>query len=341
MSNNKKRKVTIEDIARSANVSISTVSRVLRNPSSVSEQKRKAVLKAVKKLNYRPNVFAQSLASGQSMTIGVITQNFGSPFYDTILRGLLHGLEETEYSPIFADGRWDEAVEQRELEMFLDRRIDGLIVVGGQLSETVLQQVGQNTPLIVIGRALEGISDQCIYVDNFQAGYDITSYLLRRGHRHIAHITADMHYQDSVSDVYQRYEGYKQALRDAGLEPDPQLVIEGDLLQYSGVLAVEMLLSQKRPFSAIFCANDQMAFGARLGLYRRGLRVPEEISLVGFDDESTAAFMLPPLTTMRQPAIEMGEAAAAALLRQMNGESVSKQVFTAELISRESVAYLR
>lgn len=336
-----KKKVRIEDIAQLANVSISTVSRVLRNPSSVSLEKRKSVLAAVKTLNYRPNIFAQSLASGQSMTIGVITQNFGSPFYDAILLGVLQGLESTDYSPLFADGRWALSVEQRAVQMFVDRRVDGLIVVGGQLPETTLDEIGEETPLIVIGRDLASMRERCVFVDNFKAAYEVTNYLLKRGHQQIAHITADMHYRDTVSDVYQRYEGYRQALRDAGIEPDPQLVVGGDLLQYSGVLAVEMLLSQKRPFSAIFCANDQMAFGARLGLYRRGIRVPEEVSIVGFDDENTAAFMLPPLTTVRQPAVEMGQAAAQAILNLINDKPVSAHIFEAELIVRESVARRR
>lgn len=113
------KKITIEDIAQQANVSISTVSRVLRKTSGVAADKRKAVLQAVSDLDYRPNVFAQSLASGQSMTIGVVTHNFGSPFYDGILRGILQGLEGSEYSPLFADGRWDKTIEQNALQAFL------------------------------------------------------------------------------------------------------------------------------------------------------------------------------------------------------------------------------
>jgi LacI family transcriptional regulator len=197
--------------------------------------------------------------------------------------------------------------------------------------------VNKKMPVIVVARDLRMLKDNCIYADNFKAGYALTRYLLDQGHRNIAHITAKMHYQKSVNDVYQRYEGYRQALIDAGLEPDPQLVVEGDLMQHSGVLAVEMLLAQRRPFSAIFCANDQMAFGARLALYRRGIRVPEEVSLVGFDDETTAAYMVPPLTTVRQPAVDMGLAAATSILDLINEQPVSMQVFESQLMVRESV----
>jgi LacI family transcriptional regulator len=293
---------------------------------------------AVAELDYRPNIFAQSLASGQSMTIGVLTQNFGSPFYDGILRGILEGLEETKYWPLFVDGRWQKSIEQRALNMLLDRQVDGIIILGGQIPEAELREIAKEKPLIVVARELKTLPEQSIYVNNYQAGYRAVSYLLERGHRDIAHLTSDMDYAAAVDDVFSRYKGYKQALLDADIDPDPRLVVEGNLQQQSGVLAVEMLLGRGRAFSAIFSANDQMAFGARLALYRRGIRVPEEVSLVGFDDEASAAYMIPPLTTFRQPSVEMGDAAAEAILQLINGESPEKKVFEAELMIRESVA---
>ncbi|UCC53490.1 MAG: LacI family DNA-binding transcriptional regulator [Anaerolineaceae bacterium] len=334
-------KVTIQEIAKKANVSPSTVSRVLRRSATVSEKKHQAVMNAVAELDYRPNIFAQSLASGQSMTIGVLTQNFGSPYYDGILRGILEGLENTDYWPIFADGRWQLAIEQRALDMLTDRRVDGIIIVGSQIAEATLQDIASITPLIVVARKLTSLPERCIYVNNFEAAYRATSYLLERGHRDIAHITADMNYTATVNDVVERYKGYKQALADAGIEADPRLVVEGNLQQQSGVLALEMLLGRGRAFSAIFAANDQMAFGARLGLYRRGIRVPDDLSLVGFDDEASAAYMIPPLTTVRQPAVEMGQAAAKAILDLINDNSPTAELFDAELIIRESVMRFR
>ena len=333
-----KSKVTILDIAEKAQVSASTVSRVLRNSAVVAEEKRDAVMQAIAELDYRPNIFAQSLASGQSMTIGVLTQNFGSPFYDGILQGILLGLEDSEYWPLFADGRWQPTIEQQALDLLLDRRVDGIIVIGGQISEEILQKVAAKVPLLVVARQLQTMPNNCLYLDNFQAAYQVTKYLLDMGHRDIAHLTASVVYQETVNDIQQRYRGYQQALRDAGLEPDPRLVVEGNLQQQSGVLAVEMLLSRGRPFSAIFTANDQMAFGARLALYRRGIRVPEDVSLMGFDDESSAAYMVPPLTTARQPSVSLGQAAAQAILQMMNGRPADLPVFAAELIIRESVS---
>jgi len=331
-------KVTILDIAEKAKVSPSTVSRVLRNSAGVAQEKREAVMQVVAELDYRPNIFAQSLASGQSMTVGILTQNFGSPFYDGILQGILLGMEDTNYWPLFADGRWQPAIERQALELLLDRRVDGIIIVGGQIPEEMLQRVAAKIPLVVVARELKTMPDHCLYVDNFQAAYRVTKYLLEMGHRDIAHITASVTYIDSVDDIRKRYEGYQQALRDVGLEPDQRLVVEGNLQQQSGVLAVEMLLSRGRPFSAIFSANDQMVFGARLALFRRGIRVPEDASLVGFDDESSAAYMVPPLTTARQPSIKMGQVAAQSILDMINGASPDLPVFEAELVIRESVS---
>jgi LacI family transcriptional regulator len=331
-------KVTITDIAAKANVSASTVSRVLRGSAKVTEAKHRAVMRAVEELEYRPNIFAKSLASGQSMTIGVITQNFGSPFYDGILQGILLGLEKTDYWPLFADGRWQLDMEKRALYQLLDRRVDGLIIIGGQLPEERLQAVARKTPLVVAVRYMSSLPDRCIYVKNFEGGYRATRYLMDMGHRDIVHITASKINPIAIDDVYQRRRGYEKAILDAGWELDPQLIVEGNLQQQSGVLAVEMLLARGRPFSAIFAANDQMAFGARLALYRRGIRVPEDVSLVGFDDETFAPYMVPPLTTMRQPDTEIGQAAARAILDMLQKKQPDLPLFETELIVRESVA---
>lgn len=332
-----KKKVTIQDIARKANVSISTVSRVLNDGASVTEAKRKAVLQAMADLNYQPNVAAQALAGGQTRTIGVITQDISNPFYDAILRGVRQGLEGSGYSPIFADGRWQADKEQKAILMLLARQVDGLVILGGCSSEETLHQFGNQVPLIIIGRNLPSLGGQCLPLDDFAGAYQATQYLIEMGHRRIAHITGILSHEDAV----QRQAGYLQALQDAGLEPDPELIVEGDFVEQSGVLAVEILFSRGRPFSAIFAANDQMAYGVLLGLFRRGIRVPEDVSVVGFDDQRTSAYTTPPLTTIRQPAIEIGETAARGLLHLLKGNPFDIPKFPAELVVRESVARYR
>jgi len=233
-------KVTIQDIADKANVSISTVSRVLNGNAPVAVAKKDAVLAAVAELNYQPNIFAQGLARGQSMTIGVLTQNVSTPVYDTMLRSILRGLRESSYSPLFADGRWLAKQEQRAIQLLMSRQIDGLIVLGGSTPESFLQQVAREIPLIVAARKLPSLAEQCLSVDDYQGAYRATQYLMEMGHNSIAHITGIQTHQDAQA----RLRGYQQALMNGGIEPHPDLMIEGNFLEQSGVMAVEMLLSQ-------------------------------------------------------------------------------------------------
>lgn len=335
MSDSDRKRTTIQDIATEAQVSISTVSRVLNGNVAVREDKRIAVLDAVERLQYRPNIFAQGLASGHSMTIGLLTQQISSPVYDAILHGTLGGLRGTGYSPIIADGHWQVDKEQRAIETLLRRRVDGLIVLGPRSDAVYLQALSERVPLVVIGRDIPPIA--CIGMDDFSGGYAATRHLIELGHRHIAHITGILSHEDAVA----RRNGYEQALQDAGMRVDEALIVEGQYSERSGVMAAEMLMMRGRPFSAIFAANDQMAFGVRLALFRRGLRVPDDVSIVGYDDQAVSAYMIPPLTTMRQPSHEIGRTAADSILQLIKGEEVGEIRFSADLIVRESTARIR
>lgn len=329
--------ITIQDIAESAHVSKSTVSRVINNSTPVNEKKRKAVLKAMEKLNFQPNFFARGLAGGQSMTVGIVTQNIGSPFYDAVTQGIIDGLSDSRYAPLFVDGQWKSAIEQSAISTLLGRHVDGIIIVGGTLSEAELMQLAQQKPLIIVARHLPQLEQQCVYLDNFHAAYEATKFLIDAGHQNIAHIKGIRQHQDAM----QRHRGYVTALADAGIELNEDLVVDGNFNGQSGVLAVESLLARGQSFTAIFAANDEMAYGARLALYRRGIRVPEDVSIIGFDDQPNSAFTTPPLTTVRQPSLAMGEAAAKALLHLLSGELNQPPPLTSELVVRESVQRIR
>ncbi len=329
--------ITIQDIAERAKVSKSTVSRVINNASLVHEDKRQAVLEAMQTLGFQPNVFAQGLASGQSMTIGIVTQNIGSPFYDTVAQGVITGLASTGYSPIFVDGQWQQSTEMAVINTLLGRKVDGLVLIGGKVPLHQLNELREQTPTIVVARELAGWENQCIFIDNVEAGYQATRHLIERGHRDIALIRGIKDHADAIH----RFEGYCKALEEAGIEFDSDLVYQGDFSAQSGVLAVNSLLARSTHFSAIFAANDMVAFGARLALHRHGIRVPEDVSLIGFDDQAEAAFMTPPLTTMRQPAFEMGTAAAKALINLIKDKPLEIPNLPAKLQVRESVARLR
>lgn len=325
--------ITIQDIAKEANVSKSTVSRVLNGTATVHPDKHKAVMEASKRLGFKPNFVAQSLAKGRSMTIGVLTQNIGSPFYDAIAQGVIAGLDQTTYSPIFVDGQWSKAKEAESIRTLADRRPDGLLLIGGELAAEEILELSDNLHTIVIARRLDDVQPIQFYVDNRQAAFRTTQYLIQQGHREIIFVKGLENHQDAK----ERLEGYKAALEDAGIAYHPERVLPGDFTAEMAEKSVEKLISQKVPFTAIFAANDITAYGARLALYRRQIEVPGQVSLVGFDNQMESAFVTPPLTSVQQPAREMGEAAAQALLSMIEGVTVDSKEFQGVLQERESV----
>ncbi len=328
----KQKYTTIHDIARKAGVSVSTVSRVLTGNTPVAEDKRTAVLQAMDRLNYRPSLMARGLVQGMSGTVGVLTQNVASLFYGELVKGIEQGLAGSSHHPLVASGNWRVAEEIAALDLLLQRRVDALIVLNGVLPQDRLQAVAdQQLPLIIVGRQVAGLEASCLLVENVAGARAATEHLLALGHRHIAHITGLL----SQRDALERRAGYWTTLQAAGCA-DPALIVEGDFEEESGVRAVEHLLAQGRPFSAIFAANDQLAYGARLALYRAGRRVPEDVSLVGFDDQLSSRYTTPPLTTVRQPIFDMGFAAAQAVLQLLAGEHPTLPFFSTELILRNS-----
>ena len=325
--------ITIDDIAKRARVSKSTVSRVLNRSAVVHDHKRAAVEKAINELGYKPNIFAQGLVSGRSMTLGILTQNMGGHFYDSIAQGAIEGLADSGYTPLFVDGGWQHTREVASIEALLSRKVDGLLVVGGRIDASTLVKYKNQVPLIVIARDIQGLEGRCLAVDNKQIGYLSTKYLLEEQHSRIAFI----HGKENHPDAQDRFTGYLQALREAGISQSEELVYHGDFSGHAGLKAVNHLLDQGICFSAIVAANDMVAFGSRLALYRRGIRVPEDISIIGCDDQEEAALMLPPLTTVRQPSYEMGVAAAKALLSLITKKECELPKLEPALQIRESV----
>lgn len=329
-------RVTIRDIASAAGVSPATVSRILNNTAAVDPDKEKLVLQAIERLNFQPNKTAQGLASGRSSTIGVLTQHLGSPFFGDMLLGIELGLRATRYAPIFASSQWNMSADLAVLDTLMRRQVDALIIIGGEIPSDQLLELADRLPVVVVARQVEGLENQCVCLNNFEGAYCATTYLIEMGHTSIAHITGNLSHQDA----HDRRAGYLQALRDASLKINSDFIVEGDYTESSGVIAVARLFAARdgAPFSAIFAANDQMAAGARLALHRRGIRVPEDVSLVGFDDLPYSPYMTPPLTTIRQPALEMGEKAAQLVLAMLENKPIQGVLFPIQLVVRESVA---
>jgi LacI family transcriptional regulator len=325
--------VTMESIAAHAGVSLSTVSRVLNNTVPVSRSKRVAVLKAVEALGYRPNVVARELARGHTQAIGVLPQGISNPFYSRLLKGVEQGLRASDFYPLFASGE-QPAEESQALDLLLSHRIEALIVVGGHIPDEELAAVAKRVPMVAIARDIRGLEGRCVRVENLEGGYKATRYLRELGHTRIAHITGHPWHGDAAA----RREGYERALRDTGVPVDPDLAVPGNFEEQSGMAATETLLGSGIPFTAIFAANDQMAFGAGLALFRAGRRIPQDVSLIGFDDHPSAAYTWPPLTTIRQPTVEMGMAAARAVVEELRGRRFVQPTFHTDLIVRSSTA---
>jgi LacI family transcriptional regulator len=329
---------TLSDVASIANVSPSTVSRILNGTAVVAKDKRERVLKAIEQLNYRPNVIAQGLARGQSMTIGVVTQAISSPFYGEALAGVEEGLEGSGYHALFASGHWQVSEEREALGMLTSRRVDAIILTGSSIPDIELQQLAKTLPVVIVGRTVPGLEDYCISVDNKVSCSLGIKHLIALGHRQIAYVSGTATIQ---ADALDRFEAYRQTLESAGLKYDPNLVVEGDYQERSGLFGVETLFARGAIFTAVACANDQSAYGVRLALHRRGIRVPEDVSLIGFDDLQSSAYTTPPLTTVRQPIVEMGRLASKMTLSLLRGTPVKPSQIHAQLVIRESTAILR
>jgi len=328
------RTVTLEQVARHAGVSPSTVSRILNGTAVVSDDKKQAVEDAIRTLGFVPNPVARGLAGGRTLSIGVVTQAIDSPFYGAALRGIEDTLGAAGYSPLFVSGHWNAEEESRCIDVLRARRVDGLIVLTGRLSDAALRTLARQLPVVVTGRSLKATGLLSLDFDNALGARLATAHLLGLGHRAVAFIGGDpLH-----PDAQEREAGFRAAFVEAGVPIDPALMTVGDYQEAGGRQAIEQLLDAGRHFTAAFAANDQMAFGAALALHRRGLRVPQDVSLVGFDDLATASYSIPPLTTVHQPVLDLGRAAAAGMLALLAGRKPDTGLPPPQLVVRESTA---
>jgi LacI family transcriptional regulator len=328
---------TLEMVAAEAGVSPSTVSRILNGTARVREAKRLAVEAAIAKLQFLPNPVARSLARGRSMAVGVVTQALDSPYYGAALVAIEQALLRANYSPLFVSGHWREHDERRCIEHLLSRRVEGIILLTSCLPDSELLRLSRHTPLVITGRKLEG-SRICSLDSDCTAGAKLaTEYLLDQGHQHIAFIGGPSDHPDAA----QRFNGYKAALSARKIPVNKKLVVEGDYLEAGGYAAMNQLLDSGIEFTALFAANDQMAHGANVALYRRGIRVPDKISMVGFDDLPSSAYTVPPLTSVHRSIEEVGVSSAEAMIELIEKRVPTLRRLSATLAIRESTRSLR
>lgn len=307
---------TIKEVSSLARVSASTVSRVLNGTVPVAEDTRQRVLDAVRELNYRPNAFARSLATNRSGAVGVSINELASPYYGAMVQGVEAGLEEEGMHLLVSSGHVDAGKERKALDFLLDRRADALIVHLESMSdEDVLAYVRGEVPVVLLGRYLPDSPERCVWLDNELGGLIATEHLIEQGHTRIAHVSGPLWFPDSRA----RLQGYRRALERAGLPYDERYVVEGDFLEEGGRRATQRLLARGVPFSALFSGNDQMAAGVFYALRESAFTIPDDVSVIGFDDVPLAGYLTPGLTTIRQPLFEMGKAAARIALDALSG----------------------
>lgn len=325
--------VKLSAVAKEAGVSPSTVSRILNGTARVNPAKVKKVREVIERLGFRPDHAARALAGGKTNTVGVVTQFIDSPFYGEVLRGIEIELRTQKYVPLFVSGHWDEDEERACIDLLSDRKVDGIIALSSCLSDAKLSALSEKIPLVVTGRRLEGPALASLDYDNIGGAKSAVQHLLELGHKRIAFISGPTNH----SDARERLGGYMAALGSSA-HRDPRLIIDADYQEEGGHQATLQLLDSGVEFTAILAANDQMAIGARLALHERGIRVPGDVSVVGFDDLYFSRYTIPPLTTVHHSAQGLGRLSSLALLRLIAGEAVGHQLLPTQFIARMSTA---
>jgi LacI family transcriptional regulator len=332
--------VTIVDVAREAGVSYSTVSRVVNNKSYVKAETREKVLRAMTRLGYQANLQARSLAGGRSSVIGLLVVDLATQYIGEIIRGIDEVLTANQYELMLYTTHRRKIKESAYVNMMARGLADGLLIVLPREPEAYLRSLRQReVPYVLIDQFGIDDTDLSVTAANHEGGYAATRHLIELGHRRIGIITGWM---DMISARH-RLDGYRAALRDHDIPFDQKLVFEGDFTKACGLRGANLLLDLPRPPTAIFASNDDTALGVMDAARTRNLVVPEDFSVVGFDDIPMAASLIPQLTTIRQPLVDMGHCATQLLvgLIQKPDEVQSSVVLPATLVLRESTAPLR
>ena len=328
---------TIYTVARRAGVSISTVSRVLNNPTLVKTETRAKVLQAMEALGYQPSACARGLAANTTGTIAVVFPKLSGPFFSALIHGAEIAAGESGYHLLIYGASGAALGADNQTLGMLTTKVDGLILASPGVSRRYIRDLQrQNLPVVVLGQKPSGSDSpvDSIQPENVGGAQKAVAHLIEHGYRRIAMIKGP----EAKTHASDREHGYRKALHDRGLPCYAELVIAGAFDEKSGYTAMQRLLRQAPAPDAVFAASDQMAIGAMAAIHESGLRVPEDIALVGFDDIETAQYTHPPLTTVHQDLLGQGQLAVNLLLARINGttSAVETKVLPAELVVRRS-----
>jgi LacI family transcriptional regulator len=331
-----KKSISLKDVAKLAGVGLGTASRVLNNHPSVTEETRKVVQEAMKELSYQPNAIARSLKMNSTMTVGILIPDISSAFFPEIVRGIEDIANQCQYNIILSNTDLDFDKEKDALNMFHEKKVDGVLFISNTVSSPTMEKFKEmSIPVVLVAtRDKEGVLPS-VTIDNEKAAYEAVDYLCRLGHKKIAMIAGLF---DDPNAGIPRLQGYIRALSENGLRFDKDLIQQGDYGYKSGYDSIRELLDKNIVPTAVFAASDLMAIGASRAMLERGLRIPGDISIIGFDGVEAAEFFYPAITTMSQPRYEMGAEGMRLLTKLMNKEEIEEKnvLLEFELIERES-----
>lgn len=309
--------VTISDIAEKSHVSRTLVSRTLNNKPGVGPETRKRILSVARDLNYRPNALAKSLVQQKTQTIGVVMDSLCEPFFFDLISGLQDTAEKLNYNIVFSNGRCNADVKLRYLDFFTQGITDGVIAYGSYKKHlSFIERLASNTPcFVLIEGTLPGLKINNVRVDNFKGAYNATTHLIDLGYHKISHFTGDMNYDVSL----ERFNGFVTAMHDRSIPISASNIVNADFGEESGYIQMQQLIQSQKLPEAIFFGADLTAFGALRALYESGIKVPDDIALIGFDGDTPrdTKILYPKLTTYRQPLYQMGEESVKLLVNSI------------------------
>ncbi|MGM0877304.1 MAG: LacI family DNA-binding transcriptional regulator [Bacillota bacterium] len=326
----------MSDVAKLANVSPATVSRVLSHPDLVSKETRQKVLDVINQVNYKPHIVARQFRTKETKIILVVVPDITSAFFSKVLRGIEHVAVTNGYQVILGDTENDIEREKKYINLLLQKQADGMVLLTARLDKTKLEEISNHFPMILACEYMDGLNVPSVSIDNISSARKATEHLIRLGHTKIAHITGTI----NVILSRDRLRGYQQAMMSHDLDIVSAYIQEGDFsFEFeSGYNQMLKLLALETPPTAVFAFNDEMAMGAIKAAKDSGLNVPDDLAVVGFDNIKMSSVHEPKLTTINQPKYEIGKKAMELLLKIINGETMHKKkiVLKDELIIRES-----
>ncbi|WP_310393800.1 LacI family DNA-binding transcriptional regulator [Hymenobacter sp.] len=329
---------SIYDLAEKLKISVSTVSRALQNHPKISQVTKRRVLELARQLNYQPNQMAKALSQGHSKLIGVLVPHIDGFFFGTIVRGIETAAHQAGYHVLICQSYEDATLQQEALTMLLQAQVAGILVslaISTPDASAFAPVLERHVPLVLFDRFISGFDVSSVVIDDYQGAYDMTTHLLAQGARRIAHLAGPQ----SMGIFRERLRGFQAALHSHNAVSDPALILFDSLYIEGGIRGMTALLQLPQPPDAVFAANDFAAIGALQVLKEKNLRVPEDLLLAGFGDELTSAYVEPPLSTVNQLNLKMGEAAVQLLLNALNkthGPAPHRFVLKPELIVRRS-----